>query len=119
MLFNSFVFLLAFLPLSLALHWGAERYAPAWRLPVLVVLSFAFYGWWDWRFLPLLALSIGLNWLIAEAFHKTKAGALITLAIIANLAVLALFKYFNFFADLAGMIPGLPAPGPAADPSDT
>ena len=110
MLFNSFAFLLAFLPLALALHWGAERFAPSLRLPVLVVLSFAFYGYWDWRFLPLLALSIGLNWLIAEAFQKTRSSVLITLAIIMNLAVLAVFKYFNFFADLAGMIPGLPAP---------
>jgi D-alanyl-lipoteichoic acid acyltransferase DltB (MBOAT superfamily) len=110
MLFNSFAFLLAFLPLTLALHWLAERFAPTWRLPVLVVLSFAFYGYWDWRFLPLLALSIGLNWLIAEAFQKTRSGALITLAIVLNLAVLAVFKYSNFFADLAGMIPGLPAP---------
>ena len=69
-------------------------------------LSFAFYGYWDWRFVPLLGFSILLNWLIAEAFQKTKAGALITLAIVANLAVLAVFKYFNFFADLAAMIPG-------------
>lgn len=110
MLFNSFAFLLAFLPLALGLHWLAERYAPHWRLPLLLALSFAFYGYWDWRFVPLLALSIGLNWLIADAFEKTRAGGLITLAIIGNLAVLALFKYFNFFADLAGMIPGLPAP---------
>ncbi|WP_332694191.1 MBOAT family O-acyltransferase [Bosea sp. (in: a-proteobacteria)] len=110
MLFNSFVFLLGFLPLALALHWLVERFAPAWRLPLLAVLSFAFYGYWDWRFVPLLAFSIVLNWLIAEAFLKTKRRGLITLAIVLNLAVLALFKYFNFFADLAGMIPGLPAP---------
>ena len=37
MLFNSFVFLLAFLPLALALHWLVERFAPAWRLPLLAV----------------------------------------------------------------------------------
>ncbi|POR53972.1 MBOAT family O-acyltransferase [Bosea psychrotolerans] len=110
MLFNSFAFLLGFLPLALGLHWLAERFAPQWRLPVLVALSFAFYGYWDWRFMPLLALSIGLNWLIAEAFQQTKAGALITLAIVLNLAALALFKYVNFFADLAGMIPGLATP---------
>jgi len=110
MLFNSFAFLLAFLPLALGLHWLAERFAPQWRLAVLAALSFAFYGYWDWRFVPLLALSIGLNWLVAEAFQKTRAGGLITLAIIANLAVLGLFKYLNFFGDLAGMIPGLPAP---------
>lgn len=110
MLFNSFVFLLAFLPLALGLHWLAERFAPRLRLPVLVALSFAFYGYWDWRFLPLLILSIGINWLIAEAFQKTKSSGLITLAIALNLAVLAVFKYFNFFADLAGLIPELPAP---------
>ncbi|MEN5080989.1 MBOAT family protein [Bosea sp. TWI1241] len=108
MLFNSFVFLLGFLPVALLLHWAAERFAPHWRLPVLAALSFVFYGWWDWRFVPLLAFSILLNWLIAEAFQKTRSGGLITLAIVLNLAVLALFKYFNFFADLAAMIPGLP-----------
>lgn len=110
MLFNSFVFLLGFLPLALALHWLVERFQPDWRLPLLAGLSFAFYGYWDWRFIPLLAFSIVINWLIAEAFLKTKRAGLITLAIALNLAVLALFKYFNFFADLAGMIPGLPAP---------
>ncbi|MFN3671876.1 MAG: MBOAT family O-acyltransferase, partial [Bosea sp. (in: a-proteobacteria)] len=110
MLFNSFAFLLAFLPLALGLHWLAERFAPQWRLAVLAALSFAFYGYWDWRFVPLLAASILVNWLIAELFQKTRSGGLITLAIVLNLAVLAIFKYFNFFADLAGMIPGLPAP---------
>lgn len=110
MLFNSFVFLLGFLPLALGLHWLVERFQPGWRLPLLAALSFAFYGYWDWRFIPLLAFSILLNWLIAEAFLKTKRAGLITLAIALNLAVLALFKYFNFFADLAAMIPGLPAP---------
>ena len=110
MLFNSFVFLLGFLPVALLLHWLAERFRPELRLHVLAALSFVFYGWWDWRFVPLLAFSVLLNWLIAEAFQKTRAGGLVTLAIVLNLAVLALFKYFNFFADLAGMIPGLPAP---------
>lgn len=110
MLFNSFVFLLGFLPLALGLHWLVERFQPGWRLPLLAGLSFAFYGYWDWRFIPLLAFSILINWLIAEAFLKNKRAGLITLAIALNLAVLALFKYFNFFADLAAMIPGLPAP---------
>jgi D-alanyl-lipoteichoic acid acyltransferase DltB (MBOAT superfamily) len=110
MLFNSFAFLLAFLPFALPLHALAERFAPQARLPLLLALSFAFYGYWDWRFVPLLGMSIGLNWLIAEAFQKTRAGGLITLAIVGNLAVLALFKYVNFFADLAGVIPGLAVP---------
>ena len=110
MLFNSFAFLLAFLPLALGLHWLVERFAPRLRLPLLLVLSLGFYAYWDWRFLPLLMASILVNWLVAEGFQKTRSGTLITAAIVANLLLLALFKYFNFFGDLAAMIPGLPAP---------
>ncbi|GJD59853.1 MBOAT family O-acyltransferase [Methylobacterium dankookense] len=107
MLFNSFVFLLAFLPAALALHGLAERYRPAWRLPVLVGLSFVFYGWWDPRFVPLLAASILLNWGIARAFLAAPRPWLIPGAIAGNLLVLALFKYLDFFADLADLLPGV------------
>jgi hypothetical protein len=44
MLFNSFAFLLAFLPLALCLHGLVERFAPAWRLALLLALSLAFYA---------------------------------------------------------------------------
>jgi D-alanyl-lipoteichoic acid acyltransferase DltB (MBOAT superfamily) len=110
MLFNSFAFLLAFLPAALLLHWAVERFRPEWRLPALAFLSFLFYGYWDWRFVPLLAASIVINWLIAEGFGRTKQAFLIPLAIAGNLLVLAFFKYFNFFADFANLIPGLAAP---------
>jgi alginate O-acetyltransferase complex protein AlgI len=117
MLFNSFAFLLVFLPVALLLHWVVERFRPDWRLPLLAILSFAFYGYWDWRFVPLMALSIGVNWAIAEAFVKGRAqsggagnGLLITLAIIINLIVLAVFKYFNFFGEIAALIPGVSPP---------
>src|SRR5215203_5556236 len=110
MLFNSFVFLLVFLAASLLLHGLVERFRPAWRLPLLVVLSFAFYGYWDWRFIPLLAGSILINWALAEAFGRTKAAPLIPLALAGNLLVLAFFKYFNFFVGIANLIPELHAP---------
>src|SRR3954470_23119677 len=110
MLFNSFAFLLVFLPAALLLHWAVERFRPEWRLPALAFLSFLFYGYWGWRFVPLLALSILVNWLIAEAFGKTRAAILIPLALAGNLLVLAVFKYFKFFADLANLTPGLHAP---------
>src|SRR3954467_13868820 len=110
MLFNSFAFLLVFLPCALLLHWAVERFRPEWRLHALALLSFIFYGYWDWRFLPLLAGSILVNWLIAEAFGKSKTTVLIPLALAANLLVLGVFKYFNFFAELANLIPGLHAP---------
>ena len=110
MLFNSFVFLLAFLPAALALHALVERHRPGWRLPLLVLLSFVFYGWWDVRFVPLLLGSILANWLVARAFVRRPTAWLIPAAIAANLAVLALFKYLDFFADLVDLIPGIEAP---------
>lgn len=110
MLFNSFAFLLAFLPLALGLHWLAERFAPAVRLPLLLVLSFVFYGYWDVRFIPLLALSILINWTMAQLFVRTRVTALIVAAIVANLTVLGIFKYAAFFADLANAAAGLGLP---------
>jgi alginate O-acetyltransferase complex protein AlgI len=110
MLFNSFAFLLIFLPISLALHWLVERFRPQWRLPLLLVLSFLFYGYWDWRFAPLLAASILMNWLVAQAFLRTRLGVLITLALATNLTILGIFKYFNFFAGLAGTLSGIEVP---------
>ncbi|HRJ68239.1 MAG TPA: MBOAT family O-acyltransferase [Beijerinckiaceae bacterium] len=106
MLFNSFAFLLVFLPLSLAAHWAAERYAPAWRLAVLALLSFAFYAYWDWRLLPLMLISIGVNWLIARMYGATQRGMLVTLAIVVNLLVLCVFKYAGFFVDTANTLGG-------------
>jgi len=110
MLFNSFAFLLVFLPASLVLHWLVECFRPQWRLPLLLVLSFLFYGYWDWRFAPLLASSIVVNWLVAQAFLRSGQGALITLALVSNLIVLGIFKYFNFFMGLADLVPGLTVP---------
>mgnify|MGYP001243229495 CR=1 FL=1 len=106
MLFNSFAFLLAFLPCALMLHFAAERFAPQWRLPLLAVLSFAFYGYWDWRFLPLLGLSILINWGVARAFGHLGRNTLIWAAIVVNLLVLGVFKYADFALGLASNLGG-------------
>jgi len=107
MLFNSFVFLLAFLPAALALHALAERVRPGWRLGVLVGLSVVFYGWWDPRFVPLLGASVLLNWWVSRLYLRAPGPWLIPAAIALNLAVLALFKYLDFLTDLADLIPGV------------
>jgi alginate O-acetyltransferase complex protein AlgI len=104
MLFNSFQFLFGFLPLALAVYFGVSRLAPSMRLTALLALSFLFYGYWDWRFVPLLAASILINWIVALIFFRTKLAVLITLAIAANLAGLGLFKYYNFFSGLLPML---------------
>ncbi|HYF53890.1 MAG TPA: MBOAT family O-acyltransferase [Salinarimonas sp.] len=110
MLFNSYAFLLGFLPAALLLHWLAERFRPAWRLPVLLALSFVFYGYWDPRFVPLLALSILVNWAVAEAFQGTRRTILIPLAVGFNLLLLGVFKYADFALGLAALLPGMSAP---------
>jgi alginate O-acetyltransferase complex protein AlgI len=98
MLFNSYAFLLVFLPAALLVYAFIDR-LPRARIPTLIALSFTFYGYWDIRFVPLLAASILINWLAARAFIATKRGSIVTLAIVLDLAVLVAFKYWNFFAD--------------------
>ncbi|MBV9078588.1 MAG: MBOAT family protein, partial [Methylobacteriaceae bacterium] len=107
MLFNSFPFLLAFLPAALLTHWAVERARPDLRVPVLVLLSAVFYGWWDVRFLPVLAASIVVNWLVAELFLARRPAWLIPAALGANLGLLGVFKYAAFAVSLLDLLPGL------------
>ena len=103
MLFNSFSFLLFFLPAMLlgffVLARFRHRYAAGW----LTLGSLFFYGWWDVRYLPLLIGSILFNYAIgtaiARAQQTVRARRLLQLGIIADLALLAYFKYCNFFID--------------------
>ena len=98
MLFNDYAFLLVFLPAAIAIYRLADPH-PAWRIGTLVLLSFVFYSYWNPPFIVLLILSIAINWLAARAYLATKHSAVITGAIVANLAVLAVFKYANFVSD--------------------
>jgi alginate O-acetyltransferase complex protein AlgI len=105
MLFNSYPFLLVFLPAAIALYRTVDGW-PRLRIPTLVVLSLAFYGYWNPRFILLLAGSILVNWLAASCYAAGKATAFITAAIIADLAILGLFKYANFFMDSVASLVG-------------
>src|SRR6516225_2765358 len=96
MLFNSYPFLLGFLPGIVALYAIVNRHPPL-RIPCLVACSLLFYGYWNPWFVLLLAGSILVNWFFARQFAATRNGAFITAAIVLNLAVLGLFKYADFF----------------------
>jgi hypothetical protein len=98
MLFNSYAFLLVFLPCALITYALADPY-PRLRMPMIIVLSLIFYGYWDVRFVPLLVLSILINWFAAKCYIQTRQGAVITATIALNLALLGFFKYMNFFAE--------------------
>lgn len=105
MLFNSHAFLLLFLPLALAGFYG-PRWSDAGRGWYLVAISLVFYGVWDPRFVPLLAVSTVLNWLAAWLFHRLGLRIALTAAIVGNLLVLALFKYLGFFTTVANDVLG-------------
>ncbi|MGR8920176.1 MAG: MBOAT family O-acyltransferase [Gammaproteobacteria bacterium] len=100
MLFSSQVFILLFLPLTLAAYYLLPR-LPGFRLALIVAASFVFYAWWDLRFVPLLAALIAANWLLARWYVRAGRGAIISAGVAANLAVLGLFKYVNFLAESA------------------
>lgn len=93
MLFNSVDFFL-FLPIVFAIYWTIQR---SLRLQntFLVLASYIFYGWWDWRFLGLIIFSTLLDYTLSRNMNKVK----LWLSLIGNLGVLCFFKYYNFFLE--------------------
>ena len=107
MLFNSIQFAL-FLPIVFLLYWfvfdrfiGKSKNQLRLQNAFVVVASYVFYGWWDWRFLLLIAFTSFCSWgsglLIEKAETKKKARVWMWLNIVLNLGILALFKYYDFF----------------------
>ena len=107
MLFNSIQFAL-FLPIVFLLYWFVfDRFISKSKSQLrlqntfVVVASYVFYGWWDWRFLLLIAFTSLCSWssglLIGKAVSREKAKAWMWLNIVLNLGILALFKYYDFF----------------------
>ena len=107
MLFNSIQFAI-FLPIVFLLYWFVfDRFISKskWQLRLqnafVVVASYVFYGWWDWRFLLLIAFTSFCSWgsglLIGKAVSRKKAKTWMWLNIVLNLGILALFKYYDFF----------------------
>ena len=102
MLFNSIDFAI-FLPIVFALYWLLARYPLRAQNILLVVASYLFYGWWDWRFLSLILFSTVVDYSIGLYLRKTsdkkKRKYLLWTSIGVNIGLLMFFKYFNFFVD--------------------
>jgi alginate O-acetyltransferase complex protein AlgI len=102
MLFNSIEFFL-FLPIVFILYWFVFNKNLKQQNLLILLASYVFYGWWDYRFLSLIFLStivdyiIGLN--ISKQTSKKKQKTLLYCSILFNLGVLGFFKYYNFFVD--------------------
>ena len=105
MLFNSFTFMI-FLPVVFLLYWFVFK-PLKWQNLLILVASYVFYGWWDWRFLILIvitSLSSYVSGLLIERYEGRRRWqrAVSAANIVLNLSILAAFKYFNFFADSLG-----------------
>jgi alginate O-acetyltransferase complex protein AlgI len=109
MLFNSYEYLIYFLPLSLAIYFALGRRA-RWAVAWLVAASLFFYAWWNPKYLILILASIGFNFAVGRALHRRPPFAKATLAfgVIANLSLLGVFKYADFAVRNAAELTGLP-----------
>jgi alginate O-acetyltransferase complex protein AlgI len=102
MLFNSFEFAL-FLPICFLLYWFVfQKHLKAQNF-FLLTISYVFYGWWDWRFLSLIAFSSVVDYLCAQQIEKSdiksRKKLFLWISMLTNLGFLGFFKYFNFFAE--------------------
>ena len=100
--FISFTFLV-FVVIVFCLYWFVFGRNLRWQNLLVVAASYVFYGWWDWRFLLLIAFTSLCSWasgLLIGRFRDTPRKARVVSAanIILNLGILALFKYYDFFA---------------------
>jgi alginate O-acetyltransferase complex protein AlgI len=102
MLFNSLDFAL-FLPIVFVLYWFVTNKNLKLQNALLVVASYVFYGWWDWRFLSLIVFSSLVDYTIGLQLDKvaqpSKRKLLLWSSILVNLGFLGFFKYYNFFVD--------------------
>ena len=110
MLFNSYAFLLGFLPATLLGYFWLGRLGKTAGACWLAACSLFFYGWWDHRYLVLLLLSICTNYQ-AGAYIARHAGSLngkrvLQLAVAVNLALLAYYKYADFFIGTGNAVLG-------------
>ncbi len=102
MLFNSIDFAV-FLPIVFVLYWFVFGNNYRIQNGLLIVASYVFYGWWDYRFLSLIVFSSIVDYIIAQQIESGKnkkiKKKLLYLSLTTNLGLLCLFKYFNFFVE--------------------
>ena len=102
MLFNSIDFAI-FLPLVFLLYWFVSNNNLKFQNLLLVISSYVFYGWWDYRFLSLIFFSSIVDYFVGRKLqneeNQSKRKLLLYCSIIVNLGFLGVFKYYNFFLE--------------------
>jgi len=102
-IFTSDVFILLFFPIVFALFWAIRD---RWRQNAFIVLaSYVFYGWWDYRFCALLWAASTVDYVVARFIDASQSDRtrrrLLLLSCVTNIGTLAVFKYSNFFLESA------------------
>ena len=102
MLFNSIDFFV-FLIIVFLLYWLVVYQNLKFQNVLVVIASYVFYGWWDWRFLSLIALSTIVDYIVGfrvyEARNLLVKKRWLWVSIVFNLGLLGFFKYYNFFIE--------------------
>lgn len=112
MLFNSYIFLFLFLPLTFLGYRVALRQGQRSALGFLVVASLTFYGYWNPRYVGLIAGSIVFNYLFGglqrrtRLAHEKPSRKLLWFGIAANLLLLGYYKYARFFVETTNQLAG-------------
>jgi len=100
MKFTSFEFIIFFI-VVFVFYWFIFKNKLKAQNILILIASYFFYGYWDYRFLLLIFISSGLDFIIAKKIQKenllSKRKLLLSVSLIANLGMLAVFKYYNFF----------------------
>tara|TARA_B110000240_G_scaffold159060_1_gene177306 strand:- start:1306 stop:2754 length:1449 start_codon:yes stop_codon:yes gene_type:complete len=102
MFFNSLDFAI-FLPIVFFLYWFVFQKNIKLQNALIVLASYVFYGWWDWRFLSLIIFSTVIDYLVGQKLRTeekiSNRKVLLWTSILVNLGFLGFFKYFNFFLE--------------------
>ncbi len=110
MLFNSYAFLLAFLPVTLLGFFAFGRLGKGAGAGWLALCSLFFYGWWDTRYLLLLLVSICANYLVGSYIARhpgsAKGRRMLAFAVVGNLGLLGYYKYADFFLSSSNALLG-------------
>ena len=103
MVFSSYVFILAFLPVVLSVYYALSHLKNGiYQRLVLIAASLFFYGYYNTRYLILITASIAVNYGIALAIqkHRAKTGRLLlVIGILFNVGLIGYFKYYDFFVE--------------------
>ena len=102
MLFNSIEFIF-FLPTVFSLYWFVFQKNLKVQNFFLLIISYIFYGWWDWRFLSLIFLSTLVDYFVGLKIYNYQKKEIkkiyLWISILFNIGLLGTFKYFNFFIE--------------------